>query len=419
MVILYDFFYLLYVLLYLPYAFLKGKWHGGFNQRLGAFPQEFAEKFRDGRTIWVHAVSVGEVQAVESLLGDLQNRFANHRVVVSTVTGAGHDLAKTKLGNAVEVVFAPLDFSFCVRKFIRVLNPRLYVVAETELWPNLFAALRRKKVPIVLINGRISPRALGRYRLIRPLLKPVLDCVNLFLVQSTREARRYIALGALENKVVAVGNLKFDDITPPNALRAPDAGFSATDWVWVAGSTHPGEEDIVLTVFMRLRNEFPQLRLVLAPRHRERTEEVCELVRRSGLGVVRYSQLNGRKTEAGDVLVVDTIGHLRSLYSLAKIVFVGKSLAVGGGHNVIEPAVFGKPIIVGSRTENFRDAMDVLREANAVIEVKDGEELASQAERLLRNPGELERLGVAAQKAVERERGARKRTLEMIAQFLR
>lgn len=418
MFIIYDIIYILYAVLYFPYLVIRGKWHSGFKMRFGCFAPSLVERFAGNRTIWFHAVSVGEVLAVADLIRRIRGAFPQYRIVCSTVTQTGNRLAQEHLGNDAVVLYAPLDLSPVVRRFIAVIRPKIYIAAETEIWPNLYTALCQKGVPVIQINGRISDKAFRGYKRVAFLMKRVLDCVDLFCMQSPLDADRIRQMGAAPEKVRVVGNLKFDNIPPPVDMRKEDLGFHADEDLLIAGSTHPGEEDILLGVYGQLAEEFRHLRLVIAPRHVERAGEVMRLAEGKGHTAVRFSQIRKGAGNSTAVVVVDTIGHLRTLYGLAKVVFIGKTLAVGGGQNVIEPACFGKPTIVGPLTQNFKDVVGILLKAQALIQVNDAHELLMQIRDLLAGPEKAERIGEAARQTVKKYQGATLRTVEAITGLL-
>ena len=418
MPILYDVVFLLYSLFYIPYLLLTKRWHGDYAQRFGIFPENLRLKLHQSENIWVHAVSVGEVIAVEGFIRRLKERSPKLNIVCSVTTKTGYELAHQRLANTACVIAAPLDFSFTVRAFVRLLRPKLYIAAETEIWPNLFERLRRENVPIAIINGRISDRSFGRYQLIKGLLKGILNNVSAFAMQSELDAQRIVDLGADKSRVQAVGNIKFDDID--SRVRGNDSGmgFGNDKFIWIAGSTHPGEEDIVLEVFKKLKPSYPDWQLMIAPRHVERTAEVMALVEKAGLKGALFSKLDSRFRGNDSVIIVDTIGDLRRLYSFAALVFVGKSLCIGGGHNIIEPAFFAKPIIIGPRMENFRDITACFKTEDAIAQVQDAAEFESAVKDLMADQQKREALGKSARRVIDKNQGATERALKLIEQWL-
>src|SRR2546423_9361862 len=312
-----------------------GKYRRGLGERLGMFPQRIRAEINP--SIWIHAVSVGEVLAVSELVRQLRSEYPEHRVVISTTTDTGQKLAAARFG-AESVFYFPLDFEFCVRPYFAALQPELIVIAETEFWPNLLRTACRRGVRVAIVNARISNRSLPGYRRWKPLLSRVLRNVDLFLAQSPEDARRLIEIGAKTKRVQVGGNLKFDISAPAtpaivsrlqSALTSSDAGP-----VLVCGSTVDGEEALLLDAFKILRTSHPSAVMLLAPRHPERFERVADQLRQSGLKFSKRSIWNGDPL-AGGILLVDSIGELASLYSLADVAFVGGSLAPRGGHRLL------------------------------------------------------------------------------------
>ncbi len=414
---LYDIIFFAYALVYLPYLVLTRRWYPGFGMRFGFFPSALKEKMAGIANIWVHAVSVGEVAAVSGLIRRLKAEYPRHRIVCSVTTKTGYHLARTQLADVALVIPAPLDLSVTVAAFTRVIRPVVYIAAETELWPNLFRRLAKENIPVVIANGRISDRSFGRYQAARFFLKGVLNDVRAFCMQSDTDAKRIRTLGADPARVRVVGNIKFEDEDNGGAPETPRI-FPAGQQVWIAGSTHPGEEAIVLAVYRKMLDAGLPWCLVLAPRHVERAGEVMGCVRQAGFeGRVFSTLTSGDHLAAGEVLVVDTIGHLRGLYAQASLVFVGKSLRVGGGHNVIEPAFFAKAIVVGPMMENFRDILDRFKEEDAIVQVKDDEEFADAVLALVCDEDRRAVMGQKAAAVITRNKGALERTLACVREI--
>ncbi len=419
MFIIYDFILLILALLYIPYLIGRRKWHSGLWTRLGFVPSDLRERLSVQENIWIHAVSVGEVLAIEDFIFSLRQEFPHFKIICSVVTKTGYALAQERFENKAIVIFAPLDFSWIVKKFITLIDPEIYICAETEIWPNLYFFLNRKRVPIIQINGRISDKAFKGYQRIKFILKGILNCVDIFCVQTELDASRVKALGVKDNKVVVTGNLKFDNYPPVPAFTKESLGFATEDCLWIAGSTHPGEEEIVLDVYKRLNQEFSSLRLVLVPRHIERAQEVTQLIGKAGFEPDLFSKNVGIKLTQNQVLVVDTIGQLRGLYSIAGIVFIGKSLKGGGGQNVIEPAFFGKPIVVGPLTYNFKDIIKIFLRNQALKQIADAKELEDAIKYFLQNPSQGQAMGRRAKELVEKYQGATAKTVKIIGNFLK
>jgi len=419
MFIVYDILFLFFAIIYLPALIFKQKWHKLFSVRFGILSKDLQAALAQKDNIWIHAVSVGEVLAIGRLITELKKEFPSYRLVISTVTQTGYHLALSRVSPEDIVIYAPLDFSFIVRKLIRFIRPRLYIVAETEIWPNLFTHLSKRNIPIVLINGRISDRAFGRYRVIRFLTRGVLSTVKSFCMQSPLDAQRIIDLGAQRSSVKTVGNMKFDDLFNAGLLTRQSLGYQNYDLILIGGSTHDGEEEILLQIYALLRKEFSHLRLILAPRHVDRTDEIISLIQLHEFLPRCLSHRSAEQMRANEILIVDTIGQLKSLYGIADLVFVGKSLTKRGGQNIIEPAYFAKPILIGPFMDNFRDITDLFLREKAVVQVKDEAELMREMKRLLTDSERRTQLGMAAERVVDHYRGATQKTLEVIAGFLR
>ncbi len=410
-----------------------GKYRSGWSERLGSVPGRL--RARDGApTIWIHAVSVGEVLAVTQLVAELKAQLQDYRIVVSTTTDTGQKLARQKFGE--ENVFrAPLDLPWAVQTFLDVLRPRMLVLAESEFWPNLLHWARRSGAAVAVVNARVSDRSLPRYRRFRRLFARVLADVDLLLAQSEEDARRLVAIGAPAERVHVGGNLKFE-VKPParSDIHARMADMIRRDSIGpliVAGSTLEGEEAMLLDAFRELRERYSRSMLVLAPRHPERFDSVAILLASWGLPFQQRSLLNDlplirneRMSGApdvsslpGGVLLLDSIGELASMYEFADLAFIGGSLVPKGGHNVLEPAYFGVPILVGPHTENFRDIIDIFWHADA-LRVVTPETLTRMVLDLVPNLEERERLGRNARDVMKSQQGATRRTAEALLALL-
>lgn len=398
-----------------PFYLWKGRGTGKYLRtladRMGRQPEGISG---EGRSIWIHAVSVGEVLAARALVQPLKARFPDLRVLVSTTTLTGNAIARDTVRGADGVFFAPFDFAWSVDRALDRVRPALLVLVETEIWPNLIHRARSRGARIAIVNGRISPRSFPRYRRARPLLRHVLAEIDLFLMQGEAHRDRMLAMGAPADRVRVAGNLKYDALeapsTPPALRRAVGDGPP----LWVAGSTVEGEEETVLEAFAALRR-VADARLVVAPRRPERFAAVAAMVIRAGLPCARRTQLPETGWTGSGVLVLDTIGELAQVYPLATLVFVGGSLAPAGGHNVLEPAVAGKAIIVGPHMENFQEIAASFLAEDALVQVPDGAALTAAAIRLFADAAEREALGARARGIVERNRGSLARTVDALA----
>lgn len=394
-------------------------------QRLGYLPVSF--NLDGDESIWIHAVSVGEVLTARALLPELRVRYPRLRIFLSTTTMTGQEIAKNNLQYVDAVFYFPFDFGFIVRRTLRLVKPRLFIMMETEIWPNLLRACHRSGVRTMLVNGRISSRAYPRYRLARWFFRPVLQHIDRFCMQSDESARRIIDIGAERGRVVVTGSLKFDSLEIPGATAAADRGhnrvlryFRITPDrpVVIAASTLKGEEEHVLEAFQRIRATMTSALLIIAPRKPERFDEVERVARRRGWNVARRSELRVDAEPRCDVVILDTIGELAQLYQVATAVFVGGSLVDAGGHNILEPAVFGKPIVFGPHMQNFAEIARAFVDNGAAIQVRTGRELEPVLLDLLGDPVKRARLGAAARALVEANRGARTKSLAAIAQLL-
>ncbi|MBF0484226.1 MAG: 3-deoxy-D-manno-octulosonic acid transferase [Candidatus Omnitrophica bacterium] len=421
MFILYDIIFLIFAIGYMPILILKKKWHVDFKMRFGFVPVDVEKHLADTKNIWIHAVSVGEVLAVCDLILRIRNKFPEHQLIITTVTKTGNDLAKQKLsGKDVIVLYAPLDLSWIVKKFIKKIRPEIYISAETEFWPNLFYALAKSGVPIIQVNGRISDRSFKHYLLAKLIMRPVLNCVSRFCMQSPTDANRVFELGVDRGRIEVCGNLKFDLASVVDNVAEEYLKLPVKYKFIIGGSTHDGEEDILADIYLSLRSEFPDVRLIIVPRHVERALDILDLMKIKGLSAVKYSEYKeGDDLSSDAVIIVDVIGKLRMLYRLATLVFVGKSLTSKGGQNMIEPAVYGKPIIVGPNTQNFKDVMALFLSQNAIVRVNDPQELKDQMKLLLKSPEKMKQLGETAKNTVDIGRGATDRTLAIITDYIK
>ena len=405
-------------LLSLPYflyrGLVSGKYWPSLNQRLGLLPASIDS--RGQSSIWVHAVSVGEVIATRALLPLLRESFPGKPVFVSVTTLTGKQVADRQLREADGIFYCPFDWRFAVQRVIARIRPQALLVMETEIWPHMLRACHQAGAATMLVNGRISDRSYRRYRLIRPFLKRFLLPVDCFCMQNSRYAERIVDLGADPRKVRVTGSLKFDAVVPTQGSPSQAARLIPADRiVLVGGSTLAPEEEILLEVFQSLREVEPGLFLVIAPRHPERFDEVMKLAESRQLRVVRRSTLQQPAAEA-DVMILDTLGELASIYSAADLVFMGGSLATWGGHNLIEPAAEGKPVVFGPHMSNFQEIASSFLEAAAAIQVSGREELHEVLLRLLKEEGLRQDLGERARKLVEANRGAGKKTMESARQ---
>ena len=446
MTIIYDLIFLVFAIFYIPVFLFRKRKRRGLGLRLGLYPKGLAQGLKGpGENIWIHAVSVGEVMAVSSLFAGLRDRYPGSRLVITTVTETGNAIARKLASQQDIVLFLPFDISFIVGKVISYIKPALLIITETELWPNLIRGAHNNKIPILLVNGRISDKSFRGYRVIRFMLRPVLRKITLFLMQTEADRDRIVSLGADISKVKVAGNVKFDNnlslTISEQEKRDISSGLNLKEGerLFVCGSTHPGEEEIIISSYLKLKNRYKDLRLLIAPRHIERAAEVENIVKEHGLAPVRISQLKSstiydiqraaarisaaklasaaekvRRHTTYEIFILDAIGQLKNFYSIADVVFIGGSLVKKGGQNMIEPAAFARPILFGPHTFNFRDIVSAFLREEAAIVVKDEGALEKTVSMLLEDPAWCRRLGHNAKQLVEANKGASEKTLAAI-----
>ena len=410
-------------------ALRHGKYVSGLGERLGHLPPLPME----GRpVVWLHCVSVGEAQAARPIARALLEKYPTHALVVSTVTTTGQSIAREVFRDDASAVFYfPFDWAWTVRRALKRINPSAVLIMETELWPRFLRECRKQQIPVAIVNGRLSERSFRRYRIVRRFISRVVNLLALALMQTEADARRLRALGMNPAQVLVSGNVKFDagvdevESALTEQLRARFQLDNERPLV-VAASTHAPEERIVIEAFKRLRaaSLSSQPRLVIAPRHPERFAEVASLLDSSGFRWTRRSSVAGEHDAACDIILLDTIGELRAVYPLAALVFVGGSIVPVGGHNVLEPAAAGACIITGAHTANFAAIMRAFLDAQALVQLPPLPEteipavLAQTCVELLTNDERRLSLGENARAALERNRGATERTINMLAPLL-
>jgi 3-deoxy-D-manno-octulosonic-acid transferase len=428
MYVLYSFLTLVVFVVVSPYFLYQAirykKYVSSLGQRLGYLPISLNV---DGEeSIWIHAVSVGEALTARALAADLKERYPRLRLYLSTTTLAGQQVARRSLQHVDAVFYFPFDWAFIVRRTLNIVRPRVFVMMETEIWPNLLRVCRARGVKTVLINGRISSRSYPRYRMIRPFFRRVLADVDRFCMQSDESARRIVELGADPSRVTVTGSLKFDSLEMPAAVSHGKPRERVLRFfrlapqrvVLVAGSTVRGEEPALLRAFSRLKAAVPSALAILAPRQPERFGEVERLARDAGFVTTRRTDLPIDAEPRADVVVLDTIGELAKLYQVATVVFVGGSLVDHGGHNILEPAIFGKPILFGPHMRNFKEIADAFVANDAAVQLASDRDLEPAMVSLATDPVRRARLGAAARALVEANRGAKDKTLTVIAEVL-
>jgi 3-deoxy-D-manno-octulosonic-acid transferase len=399
------------------------KYREGLAERLGCVPRRLATLFApagERPLIWFHAVSVGEVLAITRLVKTLENALPGYQILISTTTRTGQALARERFGSN-RVFYCPLDLPWAVRAYLNALKPRLLVLAETEFWPNLLHGCFRRGIPVAVVNARISDRSWPRYRRLRVLWRSFLSRLSRVLAQSPTDAERLLAIGCRPESVTVAGNLKFDVRTVKEAdatrqLKSRTGGLRLI----VAGSTLEGEESALLEAWPQLLAADPQLVMVLAPRHPERFNAVASLLEKSGVSWSRRSDWNeesARQLRPSEIVLLNTIGELASVYSFASVAFVGGSLIPAGGHNPLEPAQFGVPIVMGPHYANFRAITDDLL-AHSALRIAAKEELAETLIDLLGNRAAAEAMGTRAKQVFDRQAGATDRCAAALRELL-
>jgi 3-deoxy-D-manno-octulosonic-acid transferase len=402
-----------------PLLIFKAKARAGLFQKLGILPDGLDVK---RPSVWFHAVSVGEFLAIKTLLQKFHLLHPQIKVVVSTTTLTGQNLARETVGDWAEVVYMPFDLPWTTSIWLDKVQPTLFVISETEIWPGLAYQCRKRGISLVIVNGRISPRSYEQYKRFKWFFARVLANFSAFGAQTETEAERYRSLMAPhESEVVVLGNLKLDGLVPHEhavtlGLRE-QIGLSTDDLVFIAGSTHEGEESAVIKAFIAIYKEHPKLKLIIAPRHPERFERVYDLIIKSGLMAARLSQQD-KFADDTDVLLVDTMGFLTKLYSVAHVAFVGGSLSPIGGHNLMEPYLYGVPVICGPNLYKTRDTANQLKQIDALAIVSTPEMLVQELRFLLLNERERMEMGQRGNQLLSLSRGATDRALSFLDQFL-
>ncbi len=411
------------LILAIPYFILKRLTQRGYGrewvQRLGFLPPMSLKK-----PIWVHSASVGEVFCSIPLLRRIQRDFPQSQIVLTTMTRTGKETAKKFFPEADAIFYLPMDHPWVLKRFLKRVDPHLLLLAETELWPNLLRSCGKRGIPMVLFNGRISERSLRGYLLFKPLFQNSLNHLSLFLMQTEQDQNRIIEIGAPSEKTRVVGNLKFDQTFPPFSERRVEEmrglPLLQEKSILIAGSTHPGEEEVLIRLFKDLKKIDPQLLLLLAPRHLDRLEEVEKILRRESISWKRRTHLEKIQDpkEPCEVILLDTMGELMSLYSLGTLVFIGGTLLPVGGHNPLEPLFFKKCVLFGPYTFHFSEISRSLVQEGGAIQVRDEEDLGFQLKRLLLDERMRREVGERGYQFLQRHRGTTERVFKEILPFL-
>ncbi len=404
----------------------KKRCRHGLLQRIGwVVPQGWSAQ---EHVLWVHAVSLGEVTAIVPFVTTIRQRYPALRIVVSTITETGREAVEQRLAGIATHCYLPLDYPWIVNRFINSLNPTGFLVVETELWPNLLRALSRRGIPSVILNGRLSSRSFIRYRWVRPFMRQVLTNVSLGLLQSARDQQRFVELGASPDRMHHTGNMKFDltingDLTSRPSLRRSIFSLSEDERLIIAGSTHPAEEEILLESYRAVSRSCPNVVLVLAPRHIERSGDLVEIIRSFGFPVVRRSRSpetvqSGEVRPCPRVILLDTRGELAQAYGFAYMAFVGGTLVPIGGHNLLEPSAWGKPVCFGPYTDHCQEMADLLIESGGGIRVRNGQELTETLVKGMQNQDWVSRVGRNARTVIDENRGVVERNVSLVEQIV-
>lgn len=412
--------------------FSKEKHRKGFTEKIGILPRELERPALGEIRVHIHAVSVGEVNAVTPFVKELKNRHPEIRLVLSTVTPAGNDMARRRLPEVDHILYFPFDLPWIVKKVIAKIRPHLYITVETELWPNFLRWIKRSGARSIIINGRISPRTFKGYSRIKPLMRRVLATVDLFCMQSDEDARKIRAIGAPDTAVIVTGNMKYDqrflDVSEDEVQKKRALfGIERDDMVIIAGSTHRGEDEIIIKSHRECLKSDERIRLIIAPRHVERAGEIEKLVRESGFEVIKRTDISGSKRgiilssspfALRPVIIIDTLGELSTLYSMASVVIMGGSFIAHGGQNPLEAMFYRKPVIFGQHMFNFREIAEEILKNGAGIRVEKWEDLTKTLRKLINDPERQKEMGEKGYQIILKNKGAVERNLAMVEKFL-
>lgn len=397
----------------------RGNYRRNFGQRIGLYSDDVRARLAGKSLTWIHAVSVGEVAIALKLAAKLRELDSTFRCVLTSTTTTGYAFAEESAPSWMEVLYHPIDFWPVVRQAFAIIEPARLILVEAEVWPNLAAEASRRRIPISLVNARLSMRSERRFRKFRAFIAPTFRSLDLICVQEAEDVERWVALGVSRRVIELVGSIKYDPTESLPDSNAPlevlrELGIDPARPILFGGSTHAGEEEILAEIVLLLRAEFPELFLIVAPRHVERASEIQQRLEQPGLRVIARREARAMSSTAPDCLLLDTTGELRNWYAVATVVFVGKSLTAHGGQNPVEPIVAGKPVLFGPHMENFATLAEALVRQEAAIQVADRETLAAAADDLLRHPERRRELVQNAQRVLGPHRGATERTARLV-----
>lgn len=420
MYLVYNILLIIYWIGLIPVIIYRLTFEQGFYERTkqsaGFMPEALMKKIEGRRAIWLHAASVGEIVATSPIAKEIKREFPEAVVIVSVVTATGHDMAERIIPEADGIIYFPLDLTFLTRRILRIVKPITILIVETEIWPNFLHIAQEEKIPVMMVNGRISDRSMRRYLFVKGFMKDMLQSIQIFCMQSAGDAKYIKLLGAPEDRIRVTGNTKYDQtyatVTPTERQELlNEFGFGHNHPIIVAGSTHRGEEDAIFTAFKEVLKEAPGARLLIAPREIMRGGEVKNLSEGYGLRAICRSVMKEPVHEEIPVVVLDTIGELGRLYSLGDIIFVGGSLVRTGGHNILEPAAHGKPIIVGPNMFNFKEIYALLSSRHACLMVQDTKDLTRTILKLCHDKALRQEMSDNCLRLMAENKGATKRNL--------
>jgi len=409
----------------LPYYYFKSKKSGeklNLRERIAFYDKNLELLFPASRVIWIQAASAGETLAAQKLTAEIRKKYPEARIIFSTMTASGKNLAKKKIEGADLIIYLPFDLKWVVKKAVKIFQPELFIMIETELWPNLIRALDEQGAQIMLASGRISDDSFGQYKFLGSLLEDMLKRVDIFSMQNQEAAEKIKELGAAEDHICINGNLKYDiDLNPPSKeeyiQKRKLFKIKQDTKVIVAGSTHQGEEEMIIDLYQQLKADFKRLKILLAPRYVERREELLELYREKGIAAVLYSELKRNEiqlAEDTDIIIIDTMGELSQLYFYADLVFIGGSLIDRGGHNVIEAAARAKVVLFGQSMYNFKEERDFLLENEVAFEVENSNDFFEKTYQLLANDRYRKQRAEKAAELIDKNRGSVRKQLQLV-----
>ncbi|ADO76415.1 3-deoxy-D-manno-octulosonic acid transferase [Halanaerobium praevalens] len=430
MYLIYNLLLSILIVLLLPYYYLKSKKSGeklNLKERFAFYDQNLDLLFPAKKVIWLQAASAGETLAAKKLTSELRKKYPDAKIIFSTMTASGKKLAKEKIEAADLIIYLPFDLNWVVKRAVNFFKPDLFIMIETELWPNLIKALDQQGTKLILASGRISDDSFDQYKYLGSLLADVLKRVDVFSMQQQEAAAKIEKLGAAPDHICINGNLKYDlELKTPSqkeiVAKKELLQLREETKVLIAGSTHQGEEEIILELYQQLKVDFPELKILIAPRYVERREEILELCYKKDISASLYSKLKKEKAKLDqqtDIIIIDTMGELADLYFYADLVFIGGSLIERGGHNIIEPAARAKVVLFGQSMYNFKEQRNFLVDEEVAFEIENIDQFFKKTYQLLANEQYREQLALKAAKLIDQNRGSVKKHLQLIEVLLK